>query len=69
MPLQDDVHYGVGLGLPALTAPELTTLNRDAEAANREQNIRRQMIDEIENSGASKQWNCRKGIPAAPEIE
>jgi uncharacterized membrane protein YgcG len=28
-----DVHYGVGLGLPALTAPELTTLNRAAEAA------------------------------------
>jgi hypothetical protein len=26
-----DVHYGVGLGLPALTAPELTTLNRAAE--------------------------------------
>jgi hypothetical protein len=28
-----DVHYGVGLGLPALTAPELTTLNRAAEDA------------------------------------
>lgn len=28
-----DIHYGVGLGLPALTAPELTTINRDAEAA------------------------------------
>ena len=28
-----DVHYGVGLGLPALTAPELTTLNRAAEEA------------------------------------
>jgi len=28
-----DVHYGVGLGLPALTAPELTDLNRAAEAA------------------------------------
>jgi hypothetical protein len=26
-----DVHYGVGLGLPALTAPELTGLNRLAE--------------------------------------
>jgi uncharacterized membrane protein YgcG len=26
-----DVHYGVGLGLPALTAPELTDLNRLAE--------------------------------------
>lgn len=26
-----DVHYGVGLGLPALTAPELTSLNRSAE--------------------------------------
>lgn len=26
-----DVHYGVGLGLPALTAPELTNLNRAAE--------------------------------------
>jgi hypothetical protein len=26
-----DVHYGVGLGLPALTAPELTDLNRAAE--------------------------------------
>jgi hypothetical protein len=26
-----DVHYGVGLGLPALTAPELTSLNRAAE--------------------------------------
>ena len=28
-----DVHYGVGLGLPALTASELTDLNRAAEAA------------------------------------
>ncbi len=28
-----DVHYGVGLGLPALTAQELTSLNRAAEAA------------------------------------
>jgi uncharacterized membrane protein YgcG len=28
-----DVHYGVGLGLPALTASELTPLNRTAEAA------------------------------------
>jgi hypothetical protein len=28
-----DVHYGVGLGLPALTAQELTDLNRSAEAA------------------------------------
>ncbi len=32
-PTRIDVHYGVGLGLPALTAPELTTLNRSAEAA------------------------------------
>jgi hypothetical protein len=32
-PTRIDVHYGVGLGLPALTAPELTTLNRDAESA------------------------------------
>jgi hypothetical protein len=27
-----DLHYGVGLGLPALTASELTSLNRAAEA-------------------------------------
>jgi hypothetical protein len=32
-PTRIDVHYGVGLGLPALTASELTTLNRAAEAA------------------------------------
>ncbi len=32
-PARIDVHYGVGLGLPALTAPELTTLNRAAEEA------------------------------------
>ncbi len=30
-PTRIDVHYGVGLGLPALTAPELTSLNRAAE--------------------------------------
>ena len=30
-----DVHYGVGLGLPALTAPELTAINRAAENAYR----------------------------------
>ena len=30
-----DVHYGVGLGLPALTAPELTALNRAAEETYR----------------------------------
>jgi hypothetical protein len=32
-PTRIDVHYGVGLGLPALTAPELTGLNRAAEDA------------------------------------
>jgi uncharacterized membrane protein YgcG len=32
-PTRIDVHYGVGLGLPALTASELTTLNRAAEEA------------------------------------
>jgi len=32
-PSRIDVHYGVGLGLPALTAPELTALNRAAEDA------------------------------------
>jgi hypothetical protein len=31
-PTRIDVHYGVGLGLPALTASELTSLNRAAEA-------------------------------------
>jgi hypothetical protein len=31
-PTRIDVQYGVGLGLPALTASELTTLNRTAEA-------------------------------------
>jgi hypothetical protein len=30
-----DVHYGVGLGLPALTAHELTTLDRTAEETYR----------------------------------
>ena len=30
-PNKINVHYGVGLGLPALTAPELTNLNRLAE--------------------------------------
>jgi len=30
-PTRIDVHYGVGLGLPALTAPELTAINRAAE--------------------------------------
>ena len=32
-PSDIDVHYGVGLGLPALTAYDLTSLNRAAEAA------------------------------------
>jgi hypothetical protein len=32
-PTRIDVHYGVGLGLPALTAPELTAINRAAEDA------------------------------------
>ena len=30
-PNSTDVHYAVGLGLPALTAPELTNINRAAE--------------------------------------
>ena len=30
-PTRIDVHYGVGLGLPALTASELTNINRAAE--------------------------------------
>jgi hypothetical protein len=32
-PTRIDVHYGVGLGLPALTATDLTTINRAAEDA------------------------------------
>ena len=32
-PSSIDVHYGVGLGLPALTAYDLTSLNRAGEAA------------------------------------
>jgi hypothetical protein len=32
-PSRIDVHYAVGLGLPALTAPELTAVNRAAEDA------------------------------------
>jgi hypothetical protein len=32
-PTRIDVHYGVGLGLPALTASELTNINRAAEEA------------------------------------
>jgi hypothetical protein len=32
-PARIDVHYGVGLGLPALTASELTDINRAAEDA------------------------------------
>jgi hypothetical protein len=32
-PTRIDVHYGVGLGLPALTASDLTSLNRAAEDA------------------------------------
>ena len=32
-PTRIDVHYGVGLGLPALTASDLTNLNRSAEDA------------------------------------
>ena len=32
-PAAIDVHYGVGLGLPALTASDLTSLNRAAEDA------------------------------------
>ena len=32
-PARIDVHYGVGLGLPALTASELTSLNRATEDA------------------------------------
>ena len=32
-PSKIDVHYGVGLGLPALTAAELTPINRAAEDA------------------------------------
>ncbi len=32
-PTRIDVHYGVGLGLPALTASDLTNLNRTAEDA------------------------------------
>jgi len=35
-PDQIDVHYGVGLGLPALTAHELTSLNRLAEEVYQE---------------------------------
>lgn len=63
-PTSIDVHYGVGLGLPALTASELTTLNRTAEETYRStQSIDQALLTLIQGFDTVARSNYEPLIP------
>ncbi|MBN1428867.1 MAG: TPM domain-containing protein [Anaerolineae bacterium] len=65
-----DVHYGVGLGLPALTAHDLTTLNRAAEDAYEpDHNIDQVLLTLVEQFDAVARSKYEPLVlpPSAPE--
>jgi uncharacterized protein len=68
-----DVHYGVGLGLPALTAPELTTINRDAEAAYKSSGSMDQalltIVREFDAVSRYKYAPLASAVPTAAPVE
>ncbi|MFM8321519.1 MAG: hypothetical protein ACKOC5_11450, partial [Chloroflexota bacterium] len=65
-----DVHYGVGLGLPALTAPELTGLNRLAEATYQSSGSLDQalldLVDAYDQTVRAKYGPLQTDVPARP---
>jgi len=67
-PASIDVHYGVGLGLPALTASELTTLNRAAEETYRStQSIDQALLTLIQGFDTVARSNYEPLIPPTPQ--
>jgi hypothetical protein len=63
-----DVHYGVGLGLPALTASELTTLNRTAEETYRStQSMDQALLTLIQDFDTVARSNYEPLIPLTPQ--
>jgi hypothetical protein len=63
-PTSIDVHYGVGLGLPALTASELTNLNRAAEETYRStQSIDQALLTLIQGFDTVARSNYEPLIP------
>ncbi len=63
-----DVHYGVGLGLPALTASELTTLNRAAEETYQStQSIDQALLTLIQGFDTAARSNYEPLIPPTPQ--
>jgi hypothetical protein len=67
-PTKIDVHYGVGLGLPALTASELTTLNRSAEETYRStQSIDQALLTLIQGFDTVARSNYEPLIPPTPQ--
>ena len=67
-PASIDVHYGVGLGLPALTASELTTLNRAAEETYRStQSIDQALLILIQGFDTVARSNYEPLVPPTPQ--
>ena len=67
-PASIDVHYGVGLGLPALTASELTTLNRAAEETYRStQSIDQALLILIQGFDTVARSNYEPLVPSTPQ--
>lgn len=67
-PTKIDVHYGVGLGLPALTASELTSLNRAAEETYRStQSIDQALLTLIQGFDTVARSNYEPLIPPIPQ--
>lgn len=64
-----DVHYGVGLGLPALTASELTTLNRAAEDTYQSTRSIDQVLITLAQEFATVARNKYPPLPTANESE
>lgn len=67
-PKSIDVHYAVGLGLPALTAFELTTLNRTAEETYQStQSIDQALLTLIQGFDTVARSNYEPLIPPTPQ--
>ncbi|HET6845800.1 MAG TPA: hypothetical protein VFH29_03140, partial [Anaerolineales bacterium] len=66
-PSKIDVHYGVGLGLPALTASELTPINRAAEEAyTSSKSMDEALLTLVRNFDAVSRSNYAPLVVAAP---
>lgn len=62
-----DVHYAVGLGLPALTAPELTNINRAAESTYQSTHSMDQTLLTLANEFNTVARNNYQPLPSAAQ--